>query len=330
MLKDLLEHVTDPGRGGARGPPGAAPRRAGVRLLARRPALGLGRLHPPAPVHAQELPAAVRRSGLRSRAGRIRVGDARHGNRLGLDHGPTGVRVHSPRPRGCPWSAATCGCSRAAERGCPVASAFSTQSPKGFAQPDRGVHRAGRDRQAIAACRTPAGQPALGHAPGCCPRRRPAPTTSASTNRARGACTVRSTPKRRSRNPRAKPASQRCRGESTPTLGTAEVHPAGTGRGSRVPTRQPKPQGQVDVLAVGDQALVETTHALERATPVGGRAAAGAEQLSGSSSGSTGVAGDCRRPESDRARSRRRPPLRCAGSTSCPQPSPPRGLAAVR
>ncbi len=55
-----------------------------VRLLARRATLGLGRLHPPAPVHAQELPTALRRSGLRDPAPWLRVGHAGRRHPVGL------------------------------------------------------------------------------------------------------------------------------------------------------------------------------------------------------------------------------------------------------
>ena len=64
VLKDVLEHVADPVARRARGAAGAPPGGQGVRLLARRPALGLGRLHAPPAVHAQGVPAAVRRPGL--------------------------------------------------------------------------------------------------------------------------------------------------------------------------------------------------------------------------------------------------------------------------
>ena len=62
VLKDVLEHVAEPGRARARGAARAAPGRPRLRLVARRPALGLGRLHPPPPVHAQELPASCSRT----------------------------------------------------------------------------------------------------------------------------------------------------------------------------------------------------------------------------------------------------------------------------
>ena len=77
VLKDLLEHVATPSRSSARSA-ASAPGRARLRLLARRPALGLGRLHPPPPVHAQGVSPAVRRPGLERRARRLRVGHAGH------------------------------------------------------------------------------------------------------------------------------------------------------------------------------------------------------------------------------------------------------------
>ena len=83
VLKDLLEHVGDPVAVVAEVRRVLRARRARVRLLARRPAVGVGRLHAPPPVHPQGVPAAVPRRRLRRRAGRLRVGDARHLDRLG-------------------------------------------------------------------------------------------------------------------------------------------------------------------------------------------------------------------------------------------------------
>src|SRR4051794_29686768 len=73
-----------PGGSRPRGGPGSEARPARVRLLARRAALGLGRLHAPPPVHTQGVQAALRRQRLRGGALGLRVGGAGHEHRVAL------------------------------------------------------------------------------------------------------------------------------------------------------------------------------------------------------------------------------------------------------
>ena len=77
VLKDLLEHVADPVAVVREVAARAAPRRPRVRLLARRPALGLGRLHAPPPVHPQGFRLLFADQGFEVEQRRLRVGDAR-------------------------------------------------------------------------------------------------------------------------------------------------------------------------------------------------------------------------------------------------------------
>ena len=195
-----------------------------VRLVARRAALGVGRLHAPAPVHAQELPAAVRRPGLRRRAGGLRVGDARHLDRLRLDARATGARAslaalaRLPVVRRNVWLVATARRSAGAAR-------RRTASRKPMR---RSTAAGGTVRRSSPAARQPATRAvqrrerAAAHEAGQPPR---APRSPA--HAARRACAARRSGA--GGTPRAKPASQRWRGRSTPT----DAPPRWTPRASR-------------------------------------------------------------------------------------------------
>jgi SAM-dependent methyltransferase len=72
VAKDVLEHVAAP-VALVRELRRVLRPRAGVRMLAGRPTLGLGRLHASSPVHVEELSTPVRGPGIRCRAGSLRI-----------------------------------------------------------------------------------------------------------------------------------------------------------------------------------------------------------------------------------------------------------------
>ena len=225
VVKDLLEHVEDPVvvvrevlrvlRAG----------RARVRLLARRPALGVGRLHAPPAVHPQGVPPAVRRPGLRGRARRLRVGDAGNRHRVALDAAGTGVRRCWSPPPGCRSCAATSGCSRAgpnAPRG---------QTADRLPQADRGIDGFRRQRAATARGR-PHASPRTRARSGVSVRwRTSAPGDDERIDRQRleRPAGAEDAVASQVRKPRAKPASSRWNGLSTPAVAPPRCTPRASG-----------------------------------------------------------------------------------------------------
>ena len=98
-------------RGAAR----AAARRARVRLLARRPALGVGRLHPPAPVHAPGFRLLFADQGF-AWAASATSRSCRGPASCRATRSASAGRACSRQPRGCRSCGATCGSSRGGPR----------------------------------------------------------------------------------------------------------------------------------------------------------------------------------------------------------------------